>query len=132
MNAAIPFDDSSAGSRGVLASYGTVTPAKTEGFKITLGGFTLRDALWLLGGCIAMIVAQVVAQSGIRSDIRDIGTKFELSQQRQQSTNLELQRQLEDARRMANLALVNDADTAKALAELRGFLAGSGIKGVAK
>lgn len=116
-----------------MAKNDPVTPARSDGgFKITLGGFTLRDGLWLLGGCIAMLVAQIGAQSGIRSDIRDLATQFANAQQQQQRTDSELQRQLDDARRAANLAIINDAQTAKDLAELKGFLAGAGIKGVQK
>lgn len=77
-----------------------------------------------------MIVAQVVATSGIRSDIRDLSTQFQSYQQKQQGTDSELQRQIDDARRNANLAIINDAATAKELAELKGFLSGAGVKGI--
>lgn len=71
---------------------------------------------------------QVATQSKTQSSIDNLATRIEGYQSEQHSTNTEFQRQVDDARRQAALALVNDAQTAKELAELKGFLAGSGVK----
>ncbi len=128
---AIPFEDSAAGRRGVLASYDAVTPAKATDeigkFKITL-----RDALWLLMGCIAMYGAQFAAQYGMRSDIRDLSTQFTSYQQKQQSTDYEFQRQLDEIRKESALNRIKVDDAAREAAELKGILLGAGIKGAQK
>lgn len=113
-----------------MASYGNVTPSRHDDigkFKITL-----RDALALLLGCVAMYGAQFAAQYGMRSDIRDLGTKFESYQQKQQDTNGSFQRQLDEIRRESALNRVNIEEAQKQAAELKGILLGAGIKGVQK
>lgn len=117
------------GAEGFWPSH-EVTPARNDDvsrFKITL-----RDALWLLCGCLAMYGAQFAAQYGMRSDIRDLGTKFESYQLKQQQTDGEFQRQIDEIRREAALNRVRSEDAAKEVAEIRGILLGSGIKGVQK
>lgn len=79
-----------------------------------------------------MYGAQFAAQYGMRSDIRDLGTKFESYQLKQQQTDGEFQRQIDEIRREAALNRVRSEDAAKEVAEIRGILLGSGIKGVQK
>ncbi len=119
-HAALNAPDRPAWGRGVLASYGDVTPSPTPGrrdYDLTLSRLTLRDAILIALGVAGMWGVQLATQYGMRSDIRDLGTKFENVRQDAAS-----------ARQLANLAIVNDAQTAKELAELKGFLAGAGIR----
>ena len=119
----ITFEDRAAGRRGVLAKNDSMTPARGDDvgrFKISL-----RDALWLLAGCLAMYAAQLAAQYGMRSDIRDLATEF-------RSTTASIQRQIDEVRKESALNRVNEEDTQKEVAELKGILLGAGIKGVQK
>jgi hypothetical protein len=113
--------------RGVLASYGPVTPVKEDASRFKL---SLRDAILLFAGCLAMYGAQQATQWGLRSDIRDLGTKFESYQQRQMTTNDDLQRQIDEARRTAAGARIAADDATVSLAELKGILIGAGIKNI--
>jgi len=79
-----------------------------------------------------MYGAQIGVQWGMRSDIRDLKTSLTAYVSQQTATNDSLQRQIDAARVNANLAIVNDAQTALKLAELKGFLEGSGLKGLPK
>lgn len=117
-------------SRGVLASYDPMTPTRSE--DISKFKLTIRDALCLLAGALAMYGAAIAAQYGTRSDIRDLGTKFESYQQKQNDTNSSLQRQIDEWRAETKLNRVNTEETQKAIAELKGILLGAGIKGVQK
>ena len=130
MGESVTFEERGAGRRGVLASYEPVTPSRTDDaskFKLTV-----RDVLLLLAGCVAMYGAQLATQYGMRSDIRDLGTKFENFQMKQGEVNESLRREIDEWRRETKLARVENAETARALSELRGILIGSGIKNVDK
>ena len=120
--------DAHVGREGFWA-HGLVTPVggrrDDDAAKFRL---TIRDVVLLLAGCLAMYGAQIGVQWGMRSDIRDLKTAFEGYQQKQNDTNGSLQRQIDETRRQANLAIVNNAETAKELSELRGYLEGAGIK----
>lgn len=115
--------------RGVLALYDRMTPARDDATKSKV---TLRDAVFIALGVAGMWGIQVATQSKTQAAIETWGTKVDGYIATQANTNTELQRQIDEARRSATLALVNDAETAKQLAELKGFLAGAGIKGVTK
>ena len=129
MHDATTFEDGAAGRRGVLASYGAVTPRADDAAKFKI---SLRDAVWLLAGCLGMYGAQVAAQYGIRSDIRDIATKFESYQLKQGDTNSAFQRQLDEIRKESAMNRVNGEEAQKEVAELKGILLGAGIKGATK
>jgi hypothetical protein len=120
--------------RGVLASYVTVTPPAgrrdTDLTKTRM--FSLRDFVLIVGGACGMYGLQISTQWGMRSDIRDLKTSVDGYQRQQGETNIVIQRQVDEARRQAALAIVNDAQTALKLAELKGFLEGSGLKGLPK
>jgi hypothetical protein len=124
-------DDRSPWSRGVLASYGRMTPGRrtddASRFKLTL-----RDAMLLLVGCLGMYGAQVANQWGMRSDIRDLKTAFDSYQQRQTETNSVLQRQIDEWRAETKLNRVNISNNENAVSELKGILLGAGIKGIPK
>lgn len=122
------YDEGAPGRRGVLALYEDVTPTRNDDaskFKISL-----RDALWLLMGCLGMYGAQVAAQYGMRSDIRDLATEFRSYQSKQSDTNNSVQRQLDEIRKESALNRVNGEEAQKEIAELKGILLGAGIKGV--
>ncbi len=89
---------------------------------------TLRDGIVAAIAIAGMWGAQVATQGGLRSDIRDLKTSFDAAQSRQVETNGSLQRQIDEVRKTASLALVNDAETSKNLAALRGYLEGLGVK----
>ena len=74
--------------------------------------------------------AQLAAQHGMRSDIRDLKTSFEGYQQRQENTNSALQRQIDEWRQETKLNRVNIDNNDARLAELKGILLGAGIKGI--
>jgi hypothetical protein len=108
--------------------HGLVTPARADDptrFKLTL-----RDALALLAGCLAMYGAQMAAQYGLRSDIRDALTRFESYQQQQSGTNAVLQRQIDEWRGETKLNRVDVTNLATEISELKGIMMGAGIKGV--
>jgi hypothetical protein len=117
--------------RGGLWPYGLVTPGRRDDDASKLR-LTVRDGLLLLAGCLGMYGAQVGVQWGMRSDIRDLKTSFDNYQQRQDGTNGELQRQINEWRGETKLNRENNATTDKAVAELKGILLGAGIKGVPK
>ena len=103
-----------------------MTPSRGDDiqrFKVTL-----RDGIVAAGAVAAMWGTQVATQTGMRSDIRDLKTSFDLAQGQQVKTNGDLQRQIDEIRRTANLAIVSDGETSKDLATLRGYLEGLGIK----
>lgn len=104
-----------------------MTPVKDDPSRFRI---TLRDGILLLAGCLGMYGAQQATQWGLRSDIRDLGTKFDSYQQRQMTTNDDLQRQIDEARRVAAGARIAADDATVALAELKGILIGSGIKNI--
>lgn len=89
---------------------------------------TLRDGIVAAIAIAGMWGVQVGTQGGLRSDIRDLKTSFDAAQSHQVETNASLQRQIDDIRKAANLAIVSDADTSKDLASLRGYLEGLGVK----
>ena len=93
---------------------------------------TLRDVVLLFVGILGMYGAQLAAQYGMRSDIRDLKTSFEGYQQRQESTNSALQRQIDEWRQETKLNRVNIDNNDARLAELKGILLGAGIKGLPK
>lgn len=79
-------------------------------------------------GIASMWGMQLATQYGMKSDLRDLLTTFNAYKVNQDGLNSSLQRQIDDNRRQANLAIVNDANTAKELAALQGYLEGMGIK----
>ena len=93
---------------------------------------SMRDAIFLALGVATMWGVQVATQSKTQSAIENLGTKLDGFVLKQTEHDIEMQRQIDEARRTANLAIVNDANTAKELSELKGFLAGAGIKGAPK
>lgn len=107
-----------------------MTPGRND--DATKFKLTLRDALALLAGCLAMYGAQVGAQWSLRSDIRDLKTAFENYQQRQTETNGAVQRQIDEWRALSKLAHEKATDNQAALARIEGFIQGSGMKVVKK
>ena len=110
-----------------MASYGPVTPVKDDATKFKI---TLRDFIVGVLGAAGMWGMQIATQYGMRSDIRDLGTKFESYQKTQMTTNDDLQRQIDEARRTAAGARVAADDATVSLAELKGILIGAGIKNI--
>jgi hypothetical protein len=91
---------------------------------------TLRDILLLFVGILGMYGAQLAAQYGRRTDIRDLKTSLVGYPQRQASTNDSLQRQIDEWRTETKLNRVNIDNNDARLAELKGILLGAGIKGI--
>lgn len=121
-------DERASWRRGVLALYGPVTNGRRD-YDFPRLKVTIRDAV-IAGLTVAgMWGLQIATQSKTQGAIETLVVKVDGYMATQATTNMELQRQIDDTRRTANLALVNDAQTAKELAELKGFLAGSGVKG---
>lgn len=113
-------------ARGVLASYGLVTPTRAEDFS-TKSKITLRDVVLILVGCLGMYGTQLATQYGMRSDVRDLGTKFDAYVQQQNATVASLQTQINEWRAETKLNRERSSDQERALSELRGFLVGAGL-----
>ncbi len=123
LGVASTLEDSSARSRGVLASYEDVTPTRRDTDITKTRQLSFRDGIMLAIGVASMWGLQVATQKDIRSDIRDLGTKFEVSQQL-------MQRQIDEIRKQSSMNEVQERTTALEMSELKGFLIGSGMKGV--
>ena len=93
---------------------------------------TLRDVVLLLVGVVGMYGAQLGAQWGLRSDIRDLKTSFDAYQQQQGNKNTEMQRQIDEWRQETKLNGVYVKEMETKLAELKGILVGAGVKGITK
>jgi len=104
-----------------------MTPSRADDV-VSKSRVTLRDGIVAAIAIAGMWGVQVGTQGGLRSDIRDLKTSFDLAQGQQVKTNSDLQRQIDEVRKTANLAIVNDAETSKDLATLRGYLEGLGVK----
>lgn len=114
--------------RGVLASYANVTPQhqRADDF-ITKSRLTLRDFVVAAIAIASMWGLQVATQYGMRSDIRDWGTKFDAYVQQQNAITASLQGQINEWRAETKLNRERTSDQDKALSELRGFLVGAGL-----
>jgi hypothetical protein len=102
--------------------------ADRRGADVSRSWVTLRDGIVAAASVAAMWGTQVATQAGMRSDLRDLKTSFDAVRAQQVDTNGILQRQIDEVRKTANLALVNDAETSTDLATLRGYLEGLGVK----
>ncbi len=107
-----------------------VTPSGRRSDDLSKFKLTLRDVLLLLIGCAGMFGAQVARDFGMRSDMRNLLTTFDLAVAAQNKTNTEIQRQIDQWRQMTNLNAVNISNIEREVAELKGILMGAGIKGV--
>ena len=110
--------------RGVLASYGDVTPARADASKLT---FPLQLVIIIVGGVVATVGGFWVATSTMRSDLRDIKTTMESYQQQQRQELGTLQTQINEWRTETKLNRERDSDRMKEIAELKGLLTGLGI-----
>lgn len=116
--------------RGVLASYEHVTTRSKDIDDMSKFKLTIRDAVALLIGIAGMWGTQVATQSGMRSDIRDLGTKFENYQSYQNGRNTYVDLQLDDIRKDVKMNREKVEDVGKSFSEMKGILLGAGIKGV--
>ena len=130
MSATATIQDRPAWGRGVLASYVRMMSRATD--DISRLRVTLRDVVILLAGAGAMFAAQTSRDRGLQAGIDNLTTLVQGYERQQVETDSALQRQIDQARQQAALAIVNDANTAKELSELKGFLEGAGIKRVVK
>ena len=111
-----------------MASYANVTPQhqRADDF-ITKSRLTLRDFVVAAIAIASMWGLQVATQYGMRSDIRDWGTKFDAYVQQQNAITASLQGQINEWRAETKLNRERTSDQDKALSELRGFLVGAGL-----
>ena len=70
---------------------------------------------------------QVATQAGLRSDIRDFGTRQESYQAQQNALNSSFQQQINEWRSETKLNRERDSDRQREIAELKGLLTGIGI-----
>ncbi len=119
-------DERASWRRGVLASYGNVTAQRADDFT-TKNKITLRDGVLILLGAMGMYGTQLATQYGMRSDIRDFGTKLENVQQQEASAISTLQTQINEWRTETKLNRERDSDRMREIAELKGLLTGIGI-----
>ncbi len=120
-------EDGPARARGVLASYEDVTPHQRADDFTTKSRINLRDVVFVTLGIAGMWGAQLATQYGMRSDVRDLGTKFDAYVQQQNASTLSLQTQINEWRAETKLNRERSTDQDKALSELRGFLIGAGL-----
>lgn len=113
-----------------MASYGNVTTQRLSEDFTTKNKITLRDGVLILLGAMGMYGTQLATQYGMRSDIRDFGTKFDSYVSRQMETNSTVQRQIDEWRGQTKLNTVDIGNARSELSELKGMLLGAGIKGV--
>lgn len=104
---------------------------RENGFDISRLKLTLRDMLVIVVTIGGMWGVQTATQWSMRSDIRDLKTLFESYERLQSDTNSTLQRQVDEWRAETKLNRVNLETTQRELAELKGLLVGSGLKGLA-
>ena len=129
------FDDCAPERRGVLASYGWMTPSRsdehnrrsTDPDDATRSRVTIRDAVFVALGVAGMWGVQVATQAGLRSDIRDFGTRQESYQAQQNALNSSFQQQINEWRSETKLNRERDSDRQREIAELKGLLTGIGI-----
>jgi hypothetical protein len=114
-------------ARGVLASWVGMTPHQRADDFTTKSRITLRDAVFVAMGIAGMWGAQLATQYGMRSDVRDLGTKFDGFVQQQNATTASLQTQINEWRAETKLNRERSSDQERALSELRGFLVGAGL-----
>lgn len=110
--------------RGVLASYGIVTP--TPGRRtddISKFKMVLRDALFLAIGAASMWGTQVATQSRTQAAVEHLGEEI-------RGMRDDLQRQIDEVRKTANLGVVDGTAAQVEAARLQGIMLGAGIKGV--
>lgn len=81
----------------------------------------------ILIGSLGMYGTQLATQYGMRSDIRDIGTKFDAYVQQQNANMASMQTQINEWRAETKLNRERSSDQERALSELRGFLVGAGL-----
>jgi len=91
---------------------------------------SLRDVVVLVVGAAGMWGVQIATQYGMRSDIRDLSTEFRNYQRQQMDENGWLQSQIDDRRREAAAAKIDAQEALGDVKELRGFLAGVGVKNI--
>lgn len=130
MHETATIDERPVWGRGALAKNDAVTPrASDDAAKFKL---SLRDVLILLAGALAMYGAQLGVQWRTQAAIDNLAVKMDGYQQKQEKENVEMQRQLDEVRRTANMGVAVGNDAAKEAARLEGILMGAGIKGVPK
>lgn len=116
--------------RGVLALYGHVSPTN-PGRRSTDDATRLklnaRDALLLLVGCLGMYGVQLGTQYGLRSDIRDLKTSFDAAISQQGTTNVSVQRQIDEWRAYSKLAYEKAVENNDKISELKGIMVGAGV-----
>lgn len=127
LSVAESIEDRPAWARGVLASYDHVSPGQRSEDFTTKSRITLRDVVLILVGCLGMYGTQLATQYGMRSDVRDLGTKFDAYVQQQNATTASLQTQINEWRAETKLNRERSSDQERALSELRGFLVGAGL-----
>jgi hypothetical protein len=93
---------------------------------------SVRDVLILLAGGLAMYGAQLGVQWRTQAAIEQLGTKFDGYVQKQENTNAALQRQIDEWRAETKLNRERMNDTERTLAEIKGVLTGSAMKGAPK
>jgi hypothetical protein len=88
---------------------------------------SMRDAVVFTLGVAGMWGVQVATQTKTQNAIENLGTKMEAFVEKETERDLELQRQIDELRKKADLAIVlaNEAKTETARQE--GMLTGSGI-----
>lgn len=116
------FSDRADERRGVLASYGDVTP------QLTKSSVTIRDGIVAAVAIASMWGMQVATQYGLKSDVRDLLTKLEAYQRSQENTNSSVQREIDDLARKEALDGVRLEETRVIIAEIKGFMTASGMK----
>jgi len=123
------IQDRSAWGRGVLASYGFVTPSDVgrRSYDASKLKLSARDVLLLVIGCLGMYGAQIGAQWGMRSDIRDLKTSFDAAVREQNSTNASLQKQIDEWRSYSKLAYEKADQAINETSKVEGILLGSGV-----
>lgn len=110
-----------------MALYDHVTTGRrTEDFVKTR--LTVRDVFILLVGATGMWGTQVATQSKTQASIELLAEKVDSYQRKQTEAVAMLQRQIDDNRRQLEMDILTEAQTAKELAELKGFLSGAGVK----
>jgi hypothetical protein len=108
--------------QGRFGDDGDVTPGRRED-DITKSKITLRDGLLLIVGAASMWGVQVGTQWGLRSEIREF-----IAEQR--GTNAAQQATINEWRSETKLNREKQEAADNELSELKGFLAGIGIKGI--
>jgi hypothetical protein len=106
-----------------------MTPADTgrRSYDASKLKLSARDVLLLVIGCLGMFGAQLGAQWGMRSDIRDLNTNFTNAVREQNSMNASLQQQINDWRAYSKLAYEKAAEANDKTSRVEGILLGAGI-----